>query len=75
MYDKQSLECNLIVDDDFMNKDVFEKRLCIDRDFSLSAMFTRDARIDTLNLHIYLGKKDGKCVDDLIKLREARYLI
>ena len=24
MYDKQSLECNLIVDDDFMNKDVFE---------------------------------------------------
>ena len=24
MYDKQSLECNLIVDDDFMNKDVSE---------------------------------------------------
>ena len=24
MHDKQSLECNLIVDDDFMNKDVFE---------------------------------------------------
>jgi hypothetical protein len=22
MYDKQNLECNLIVDDDFMNKDV-----------------------------------------------------
>ena len=52
-----------------------EKRLCIDRDFSLSAMFTREARIDTLNLHIYLGKKGGMCVDDLIKLREARYLI
>ena len=52
-----------------------EKRLCIDRDFSLSAMLTREARIDTLNLHIYLGKKDGKYVDDLIKLREARYLI
>ena len=52
-----------------------EKRLCIDRDFSLSAMFTREARIDTLNLHIYLGKKDGKYVEDLIKLREARYLI
>jgi hypothetical protein len=28
-----------------------EKRLCIDRDFSLSVMFTREARIDTLNLH------------------------
>ena len=52
-----------------------EKRLCIDRDFSLSVMFTREARIDTLNLHIYLGKKDGKYVEDLIKLREARYLI
>ena len=50
-------------------------RLCIYRDFSLSAMLTRKARIDTLNLHIYLGKKEGKCVDDLIKLREARYLI
>ena len=24
MYDKQSLECNLIVDDDFMDKDVSE---------------------------------------------------
>ena len=24
MHDKQSLECNLIVDDDFMNKDVSE---------------------------------------------------
>ena len=52
-----------------------EKRLCIDRDFSLSVMFTREARIDTLNLHIFLGKKEGKYVDDLIKLREARYLI
>ena len=50
-------------------------RLCIDRDFSLSVMFTRETRIDTLNLHIYLGKKEGKCVDDLIKLREVRYLI
>lgn len=50
-------------------------RLCIDCDFSLSAMFTRDARIDTLNLHIYLGKKEGKCVDDLIELRSRRYMI
>ena len=52
-----------------------EKRLCIDRDFSLSATLTREARIDTLNLHIFLGKKEGKYVEDLIKLREARYLI
>lgn len=52
-----------------------EKRLCIDHDFSLSATLTREARIDTLNLHIFLGKKEGMCVDDLIKLREARYLI
>ena len=52
-----------------------EKRLCIDRDFSLSGMFSRQSRIDTLNLHIFLGKKEGMCVDDLIKLREARYLI
>lgn len=50
-------------------------RLCIDCDFSLSAMFTRETRIDTLSLHIFLGKKEGKYVDDLIKLREARYLI
>ena len=50
-------------------------RLCIDRDFSLSAMLTRESRFDTLNLHVYLGKKEGKYVDDLIKLREARYLI
>ena len=134
MYDKQSLECNLIIDDDFMNKDVSElvqgdfylfcvkdnktylykdgrvgvayfdscgaesfnsveyskgtlqeyvdnlggrlaMRLCIYRDFSLSATLTREARIDTLNLHIFLGKKEGKYVEDLIKLREARYLI
>ena len=54
---------------------MIEKRLCIDRDFSLSALFTREARIDTLNLHIFLGKKEGKYVEDLIKLREARYLI
>ena len=52
-----------------------DSRLCISRDFSLSAMFTRESRIDTLNLHVYLGKKEGKYVDDLIKLREARYLI
>ena len=52
-----------------------EKRLCIDRDFSLSAMLTRDGRIDTLNLHVYLSKKEGKYVDDLIKLQEAGYLI
>ena len=50
-------------------------RLCIDRDFSLSVMFTREARIDTLNLHIYLGKKEGKRVDDLIELRQRRYLL
>lgn len=47
-----------------------EKRLCIDRDFSLSVMFSRQSRIDT-----HLGKKEGMCVDDLIKLRESRYLI
>ena len=52
-----------------------EKRLCIYRDFSLSAMLTREARLDTLNLHIFLGKKECMGVDDLIKLREARYLI
>ena len=50
-------------------------RLCTDRDFSLSGMFSRQSRIDTLNLHIYLGNKEGKCVEGLIKLREARYLI
>lgn len=131
---KSVIDCNLIVDDDFMNKDVSDlvsgdfylfcvkdnktylykdghigvayfdscgeesinsveyskgtlqeyvdnlggrlaMRLCIDHDFSLSAMFTREARLDTLNLHIYLGKKEGKYVEDLIKLREARYLI
>ena len=55
--------------------DMSDSRLCIVRDFSLSAMLPREARIDTLNLHIYLGKKEGKCVEDLIKLREARYLI
>ena len=32
MHDKQSLECNLIVDDDFMNKDVSE---LVQRDFYL----------------------------------------
>ena len=52
-----------------------DSRLCIVRDFNLSAMFTREARIDTLNLHIFLGKKEGNYVEDLIKLREARYLI
>lgn len=50
-------------------------RFCIDRDFSLSVMFSRQSRIDTLNLHIWLGKKEGKCVDDLIELRQRRYLI
>ena len=50
-------------------------RLCIDRDFSLSAMFTREARIDILTLHVHLGKKECKCVDDLIELRQRRYLI
>ena len=50
-------------------------RLCTDRDFSLSGMFSRQSRIDTLNLHIYLGKNEGKYIGDLIKLREARYLI
>ena len=33
------------------NLSIHEKRLCIDRDFSLSAMLTRESRIDTLNLH------------------------
>ena len=55
--------------------DMSDSRLCIARDFSLSAMFTRETRIDTLSLHIFLGKKEGKYVEDLIKLREARYLI
>ena len=50
-------------------------RLCIDRDLSLSAMFSRQSRIDTLNLYTWLGKKEGKCVDDLIELRQRRYLI
>lgn len=50
-------------------------RFCINRDFSLSVMFSRESRIDILNLHIYLGKKEGKCVDDLIELRKRRYLI
>ena len=54
---------------------VVDSRLCTDCDFSLSGMFSQQSRIDTLNLHIYLGKKEGKHVDDLIKLREARYLI
>ena len=54
---------------------VIDCNLIVDRDFSLSAMLTREARIDTLNLHVYLGKKEGKYVEDLIKLREARYLI
>lgn len=31
-------------------------------------------RIDTLNLHIYLGRKEGKVVSYLIQLREQRYL-
>ena len=57
-----------------------QDRFSIERDFSLSAMFTRESRIDTLNLHIYLGKKQGltkedKTLNELIKLREARYLI
>ena len=57
-----------------------QERLSIEMDFSLSAMFTRESRIDTLNLHIYLGKKQGlteedKLLNELIKLREVRYLI
>lgn len=35
---------------------------------------TDQQRIDTLNLHIYLGKKTGQCVDYLIKIRQQRYL-
>ena len=57
------------------NKSVIDCNIIVDYDFSLSAMLTIEARIDTLNLHIYLGKREGKRVEDLIKLREARYLI
>lgn len=31
-------------------------------------------RIDTINLHIYLGKKQGFDVSYLIELRQQRYL-
>lgn len=31
-------------------------------------------RIDMLNLHIYLGRKQGFNVDYLIELRQQRYL-
>lgn len=33
-----------------------------------------DERIDTINLHIYLGKKQGFDVSYLIELRSQRYL-
>lgn len=31
-------------------------------------------RINILNLHIYLGRKEGKDISYLIQLREQRYL-
>lgn len=31
-------------------------------------------RLDTLKLHIYLGKKSGKCVAELIEMQQQRYL-
>lgn len=43
--------------------------------FNLSCYLTTQERIDRLNLHIHLGKMDYQDVNDLIKLREARYLI
>ena len=57
-----------------------QERFSVERDFSLSAMFTRESRLDTLNLHIHLGKMQGlteqdEALKELIKLREARYLI
>ncbi len=35
---------------------------------------TEQGRLDTINLHIYLGKKQGFDVLYLIELRQQRYL-
>lgn len=35
---------------------------------------TADTSRDILNLHIYLGTKQGFDVSELIKMRETRYL-
>lgn len=35
---------------------------------------TEQQRLDTLNLHIYLGKKTGKCVAELVEMQQQRYL-
>lgn len=35
---------------------------------------TQQQRIDTINLHIHLGKKQGFDVSHLIELRKQRYL-
>lgn len=32
-------------------------------------------RIDLINLHIYLGRKQGFDVSDLIEMRQQRYLM
>lgn len=31
-------------------------------------------RLDTIKLHIYLGKKSGKCVAELVEMQQQRYL-
>ena len=51
MHDKQSLECNLIVDDDFMNKDVSE---LVQGDFYLFCV-----KEDNIGSKTYLYK-DGR---------------
>ena len=51
MYDKQSLDCNLIVDDDFMNKDVSE---LVQGDFYLFCV-----KEDNIGSKTYLYK-DGR---------------
>jgi gamma-glutamyl:cysteine ligase YbdK (ATP-grasp superfamily) len=35
----------------------------------------QEPRIQTLNLHIHLGKKDNQDVSYLLELREQRYLL
>lgn len=45
------------------------------KSFDLCFFGSKKERIDTLNLHIFLGRKENKDVQDLIKLRERRYLI
>lgn len=31
-------------------------------------------RLDIIKLHIYLGKKSGKCVAELVEMQQQRYL-